>query len=85
MHRVNGSASNKRGIGLSLADSSGLILAARDGEHTDELIEQLVMSTEGKTDCKQFNSDDWGGYESATLTGFGRIVVSNHPLHNEQD
>jgi hypothetical protein len=50
-------------IALSLADSSGLILAARVGKHTDELIEQLVTNTEGKTDCKQFNSDDWGGYE----------------------
>jgi len=50
-------------IGLSLAESSGLILAARVGKHTDELIEQLVMNTEGKTDCKQFNSDNWGGYE----------------------
>ena len=50
-------------IGLSLANSSGLILAARVGKHTDELIEQLVMNTEGKTNCKRFNSDDWGGYE----------------------
>ena len=39
------------------------VLAARVGKHTDELIEQLVISTEGKTDCKRFNSDDWGGYE----------------------
>jgi insertion element IS1 protein InsB len=50
-------------IGVSLADSSGLILAARVGKHTDELIEALVVSSEGKTDCKQWNSDDWGGYE----------------------
>ena len=50
-------------IGLSLANSSGLILAARVGKHNDELIEQLVMTTEGKTNCKRFNSDDWGGYE----------------------
>jgi insertion element IS1 protein InsB len=50
-------------IGLSLANTSGLILTARVGKHTDELIEQLVFNTEGKTDCKQFNSDDWGGYE----------------------
>ena len=50
-------------IGLSLAVSSGLILAARVGKHTDELIEELVVTTEGKTDCKQWNSDDWGGYE----------------------
>ena len=50
-------------IGISLAQSSGLILAARVGKHTDELIEKLVISTEGKADYKQFNSDDWGGYE----------------------
>ena len=43
-------------IGLSLADSSGLILAARVGKHTDELIDQLVVNTEGKTDCKRFKA-----------------------------
>ncbi len=50
-------------IGLSLALGSGLILAARVGKHTDKLIEQLVVTTEGKTDCKRWNSDDWGGDE----------------------
>jgi len=50
-------------IAVSLANSSGLILVARVGKHTDELIEQLVVSSEGKTACKRFNSDDWGGYE----------------------
>ena len=30
------------------------------GKHTDKLIEELVVTTEGKTDCKQWNSDDWG-------------------------
>ncbi len=50
-------------IGVSLADSSGLILAARVGKPTDALIEELVVSSEGKTDCLQWNSDDWGGYE----------------------
>ena len=50
-------------IGLSLANTSGLILAARVGKHTDKLIEELVVTTEGKTDCKQWSSDDWGGYE----------------------
>jgi IS1 family transposase len=50
-------------IGVSLADLSGLILAASVGNHTDELIAALVVSSEGKTDCKQWNSDDWGGYE----------------------
>lgn len=33
------------------------------GQHTDELIEQLVLSTEGKIDCNRFNTDSWGGYE----------------------
>jgi IS1 family transposase len=47
---------------VSLANSSGLILAARVGKHTDELIEELVVSSEGKTACKRWNSDNWGGY-----------------------
>ena len=50
-------------IGLSLASSSGLILAACVGKHTDAFIEQLIINTEGKTECKHFNTDDWGGYE----------------------
>lgn len=50
-------------IGLSLADASGLILAARVGKHSDALIEELVVSTEGKTNCQRWNSDGWGGYE----------------------
>ena len=36
-------------IAITLADSSGLILTARVGKHTDALIEALVVSTEGKT------------------------------------
>jgi hypothetical protein len=43
-------------IAISLADSSGLFLAARVGKHTDERIEEWVVSMEGKTDCKQ---SDW--------------------------
>jgi len=27
------------------------------------MIEELVVNTEGKTDWKEFNSDEWGGYE----------------------
>ncbi len=50
-------------IGLSQAKDSGLILSARVGKHTDELIEELVTSTEGKTDCQKWNTDGWGGYE----------------------
>jgi hypothetical protein len=62
-------------IGLSLADSSGLILAARVGKHTDGLYafggakpyEELVVTTEGKTACNRWNSDGWGGYERCCL------------------
>lgn len=50
-------------MAITLANTSGLILACRVGKHTDQLLEELVMSTEGKTACKQWNSDDWGGYE----------------------
>jgi IS1 family transposase len=50
-------------IAISLANRSGLILAARVGKHTDELLKELVVSTEGKTDCKAWNSDNWAGYE----------------------
>ena len=50
-------------IAISLADSSGLILAARAGKHTNELLEEMIVSTEGKTNCKQWNSDGWAGYE----------------------
>ena len=58
-------------IVLSLANCSGLILAAQVEKHTDELIEELIVSTEGKTGFKRWNSDVrlwrsealWGGYE----------------------
>ena len=42
-------------IGLSVADSRGLILAAPVGKHTDELIEQLVVNTEEKTNCQRLS------------------------------
>ena len=50
-------------IGLSLAQDSGLILSARVGKHTDDFIEELINSTAGKTDCLNWNTDGWGGYE----------------------
>ena len=50
-------------IGLSQAKDSGLILSARVGKHTEKLIEGLVTSTEGKTDCQSWDTDGWGGYE----------------------
>lgn len=50
-------------MAITLANTSGLILSCRVGKHTDSLLNELVTSTEGKTDCKDWNSDDWGGYE----------------------
>lgn len=35
----------------------------RVGKHTDSFLEKLVWSMEGKTDCKCWNTDNWGGYE----------------------
>jgi IS1 family transposase len=50
-------------IGLSLAHLSGLILCGGVGQHTDELVQQLVASTEGKTDCSEWHTDGWQGYK----------------------
>jgi hypothetical protein len=50
-------------IGLSLANTCGLILTAPVGKHTDALVAELVVTPEGKTNCKQCNSDEWGGYQ----------------------
>lgn len=50
-------------VALSVAQQSGLVLAARVGKHTDELLLELVVSTEGKTTCQEWNTDGWGGYE----------------------
>jgi IS1 family transposase len=33
------------------------------GKHTDELIGQMLTSTQGKTDCQDWDPDAWGGYE----------------------
>ena len=50
-------------MAITLANTSDLILTCRVGKHTDSLLGELMTSTEGKTDCKFWNSDDWGGYE----------------------
>lgn len=50
-------------IGVSLVKGSGLILSGRVGKHTDTFLAELVASTEGKTDCKLWYTDAWGGYE----------------------
>lgn len=48
---------------MSLDKNSGLILSARVNKHTDVLLEELITSTEGKTACKSWSTDGWGGYE----------------------
>ena len=50
-------------IAVSLAQMSGLILCGRVGKHTDELAEELISSTKGKTKCKEWHTDGWSGYE----------------------
>jgi IS1 family transposase len=49
-------------IALSLASLSGLILTGRVGKHTDKLAQELISTTEGKTDCKEWSTDGWEGY-----------------------
>jgi IS1 family transposase len=45
-----------------LAQLSGLILCGRVGKHTDSLAIELVASTEGKSECKEWGTDGWLGY-----------------------
>ena len=40
-----------------------MILTGRVGKHTDELAIELVVSTEGKTNCKEWHTDGLDGYE----------------------
>lgn len=63
---------------MTQASKSGLIISTRVGKHTDEFISQLVLNTEGKTDCRQWYTDNWGGYE--------RVFESevNHVIGKEQ-
>ncbi len=50
-------------IAVSLAQLSGLILCGRVGKHTDEIAIELVSSTQGKSECKEWHTEGWGGYE----------------------
>ena len=61
-------------IGMTQAIGSGLILATRAGKHTDEFIDQLVVNTEGKTDCQQWRTDGWGGYERVLGSEVSHII-----------
>ncbi len=55
-------------IALSLAQLNGLILCGRVGKHTDKLAIELVASTEGRTDCQEWHTDGWSGYERVLCT-----------------
>ena len=50
-------------IALSLAQLNGLILSGRAGKHSDSLAIELVASTQGKTNCTEWHTDGWKGYE----------------------
>jgi hypothetical protein len=43
-------------VAISLDQPSGLILAARVGKHTDNLLTALLPSTEGKTDSQTWST-----------------------------
>ena len=59
---------------MTQATGSGLILTARVGKHTDEFIDQLVMNTEGKTNCQQWHTDGWGGYERVLALEVSHVI-----------
>ncbi len=44
-------------FGISLAQDSGLILAARVGKGNDQLLEEMLVTAEGKTQCLNWNTD----------------------------
>ncbi|ABW30246.1 conserved hypothetical protein [Acaryochloris marina MBIC11017] len=48
-------------IALSLAKDSSLVLSGRIGKHTDELAQDLIENTEGKTTCHHWQTDGWEG------------------------
>jgi insertion element IS1 protein InsB len=50
-------------IALSVAYNSGVIVSARVGKHTDTLLNELLVSNQGKTDCLVWKTDEWGGYD----------------------
>jgi IS1 family transposase len=61
---------------VSLAQLSGLILCGRVGKHTDELAIELVSSTEGKTECKEWDTDGWSAYERALCSNEIKHYIS---------
>ena len=71
-------------IGLSLAQESGLIIGMRVGKHTDEFLSELLFNTEGKTDCKTWYTDDWGGYERILPPEVTHIIGKEHTQRLER-
>ena len=71
-------------VGISLAKDSGLIMGARVGKHPDELIEQLVLSTEGKTAFCEWDTHGWGGYERVLGAEFDHYVGKTLTQRNER-
>lgn len=53
---------------MSLAQLNGLILCGRVGKRTDKLAIELVASTQGRTDCQEWHTDGWSGYERVLCT-----------------
>ena len=61
-----------------------MILSARVGKHTDEFIEELVVSTEGKTACAEWDTDGWGGYERILSSDIDHYIGKTLTQRNER-
>ena len=70
-------------IGMTQVSSSGLILATRVGKHTDQLLTELIANTKGKTNCKQWYTDDWGGPKRALPPTVEDIIGENQTHHKD--
>ncbi len=61
-----------------------MILSARVGKHTDEFIEALVVSTEAKTACCEWDTDGWGGYERVLDVKVDHYISKTLTQRNER-
>lgn len=68
---------------IALANDSGLILICRVGKHTNSLLDELMSSTEDETDCKHWNSDDWGGHKRILTSEISRYRTQRLERTNE--
>ncbi|NJN76655.1 MAG: hypothetical protein HC796_11390 [Synechococcaceae cyanobacterium RL_1_2] len=53
---------------------SGFIMGMRVGKHPDKFLAELLVTTEGKTNCKVWCTDDWGGYERIFSSDITHII-----------